>query len=319
MRNIWQELAHAKKPFLTLAPLDGVTDFVFREIIAEKAKPDVLFTEFTNVDALLSKGYDRNIPRLKFSQIQRPIVAQIWGTDPKNFYTIGKLIQELEFDGVDINMGCPIRAVMKIGSGAAHINNPKLAGEIIQAVKEGAKNLPVSVKTRIGIRTIETEPWIGFLLKQNLSALTVHGRTAKELSKVPAHWDEIAQAVKLRDKISPDTIIIGNGDIEDMKSAGLAHKIYGVDGVMIGRGIFTNPWVFETIPTSHSRQESLRLLLKHVKLFCDTYPQPYRFSVMKKFFKIYVKAFRGADLLKKQLMTTHSYDEVEALVTPYCY
>src|SRR3989344_6329272 len=150
MGNVWQELARTQKPFLALAPLDGVTDFVFREIIAQTAKPDVLFTEFTNIDALVSKGYDRTISRFRFSEIQRPIIAQIWGTDPKNFYTVGKLIKELGFDGVDINIGCPDRAVMKIGSGASLIKNPKLTGEIIAATREGASGVPISVKTRIG-------------------------------------------------------------------------------------------------------------------------------------------------------------------------
>lgn len=317
MGNVWQKLARSSKPFLALAPLDGVTDFVFREIIAQTAKPDVLFTEFTNVDALLSKGYDRTIPRLRFSQKQRPIIAQIWGTDPKNFYAVGKLIKELGFDGVDINMGCPDRAVMKIGSGAAHIKNPILAGDIIKAVRDGAIGLPVSVKTRIGINTLETESWMTYLLEQNLDALTVHGRTAKELSKVPAHWDEIAKVVKLRNQISPDTIVIGNGDIENRDQAVQAHNVYGVDGVMIGRGIFTNPWIFEKVHKKHTYQESLQLLLKHAKLFCDTYPHPRAYSVMKKFFKMYVKSFPGADELKKHLMATKTLREVEALITPY--
>ena len=317
MRNVWQELAHSSKPFLALAPLDGVTDFVFREIVAETTKPDVLFTEFTNVDALLSKGYDRTIPRLRFSESQRPIVAQIWGTDPKNFYAVGKLIKELDFDGIDINMGCPDRAVMKIGSGASLIKNPNLAGEIIAETKKGASGLPISVKTRIGINTIETKTWVEYLLTQKLDALIVHGRTAKELSKVPAHWDEIAKVVVLRNQISPDTVVIGNGDIESREEAVRAHEVYGVDGVMIGRGIFANPWVFEKVSKKHTHRESLQLLLRHTRLFCDTYPHPRAYSVMKKFFKMYVKSFPGADELKKQLMITKTFREVEALVTPY--
>ncbi len=317
MGNVWQELAHTSKPFLALAPLDGVTNFVFREIVAETAKPDVLFTEFTNVDALVSKGYERTIPRLAFSEKQRPIIAQIWGTDPKNFCTVGKLIKELGFDGVDINMGCPDRAVMKIGSGASLIQNPTLAGEIISTTREGAHDLPVSVKTRIGINTVVTEIWVKYLLEQKLDALTVHGRTAKELSKVPAHWDEIATVVKLRDQIFPDTIIIGNGDIKSREEAKHAHEAYGVDGVMIGRGIFANPWIFEKSSTKHTYQESLLLLLKHTRLFCDTYPHSRSFNVMKKFFKIYIRAFPGADELKKHLMATKTLREVEAIIVPY--
>lgn len=319
MINFWHQASSLNKPFLVLAPMDGVTDFVFREIIAGIAKPDILFTEFTNTEALTSKGYEKTIPRLRFSRSQRPIVAQIWGIDPKNFCTTARLIKDLGFDGIDINMGCPDRAVMKLGSGASLIKNPSLAASMIAAVKEGAPGMPVSVKTRIGVREIETETWIRFLLSQHIDALTVHGRTVKELSKVPAHWDEIGRAVKLRDTISPDTIVIGNGDITTMEQATHAHATYGVDGVMIGEGVFHNPWVFERIPQIHTSAESLALLLKHTKLFCDTYPDPHRFPAMKKYFKIYVRAFPGAVSLIKELMETKSFREVENLVKSYLY
>lgn len=317
MINFWHQVFSLNKPFLVLAPMDGVTDFVFREIIFGAAKPDVLFTEFTNTEALMSKGYEKTILRLRFSRSQRPIVAQIWGIDPKNFYTTARLVDELGFDGIDINMGCPDRAVMKLGSGASLIKNPTLAASMIAAVKEGAPGMPVSVKTRIGITTMMTEEWIRFLLEQKIDALTVHGRTAKELSKVPAHWDEIGKAVKLRDRISPGTVVIGNGDITTIEHAIHAHSSYGVDGVMIGKGVFHNPWVFERIPQTHTSVESLTLLLKHTKLFCDTYPDPHRFPAMKKYFKIYVRAFPGAVSLIKELMETKSYEEVESLVKPY--
>jgi len=315
--NFWQQLKLDNKPFLTLAPLDGVTDFVFREMISETAKPDVLFTEFTNTEALFSKGYDRTIPRLKFSEKQHFIVAQVWGTDPKNFYAAAKLVKELGFDGIDINMGCPDRGVLRIGSGAAHIKNPTLAGEIISATKDGAGGLPVSVKTRIGVSAIVTESWAEFLLEQKLSALIIHGRTAKEQSKVPAHWDEIEKVVKLRDQIAPDTVVVGNGDITSYEEAVMAHTRYGVDGVMIGKGVFLNPWVFEKVSTEHITQEYLKLLLKHTKLYCDTYKENLKFDVMKKFFKVYVKSFRGADKLREQLMDTDNYEQVADLVKPY--
>lgn len=317
MVNIWKDLARVYKPFLVLAPLDGVTDFVFREIIAGIAKPDVFFTEFTNVDALLSKGFEKTIPRFRYSQSQRFIVAQIWGTAPKNFYKVAQLVKNLGFDGIDINMGCPDRAVMRVGSGASLINNPLLAAEIIAATKEGAPGLPVSVKTRIGVNMIVTESWIEFLLNQHIDALIVHGRTVKELSKVPAHWDEIGRAVTLRDDISPGTIIIGNGDVLNRKQAEDACTSYGADGVMIGKGVFHNPWVFERIPKNHTRRESLELLLKHTKLFCDTYPDTKRFPAMKKYYKIYVRSYSGAVSLMKELMNTKNYSEVEKLVKPY--
>jgi len=314
MVSFWNKLKLLTKPFLILAPLDGVTDFVFREIIAETAKPDVFFTEFTSINALCSEGYDKTIARLKYSEKQRYIVAQIWGTDPQKFYKTAELVKDLGFDGIDINMGCPDRDVMKLGSGASHIKNPRLAAEIIAAVKDAANGLPISVKTRIGINTPVTQSWIQFLLDQNLDAITIHGRTAAELSKAKAHWEEIEKVVNMRDQMSINTVVIGNGDIKSVEETFDVHTKYKVDGVMIGKGVFTNPWIFERIPKKHTTNEYLNLLLKHTKLFCDTYPEKYRFAVMKKFFKIYVKSFYGANNLKIQLMETKSFLEVENLV-----
>jgi len=314
MANFWSTLAFQNTPFLALAPMDGVTDFVFREIIAGAGRPDVFFTEFTNVDALVSKGYEKTIPRLKYSERQRPIVAQIWGTNPKNFYTVARLVKDLGFDGIDINMSCPVRDVMKVGSGAAFINTPALAAEVIAATKEGAGGLPVSVKARIGVSKVVTGEWIGFLLKQNLGAISIHGRTAKEMSKVPAHWDEIGKAVKLRDRLAPETVIIGNGDILNRQQAREAHDAYGVDGVMIGRGVFANPWVFEKTSATHTAAESLALLVAHTKLYTDTYPGERPFVSMRKYFKMYVRSFYGANILLKQLMETKNFSQVQQLV-----
>lgn len=317
MESFWNKLKVQKKPFLVLAPLDGVTDFVFREIISETAKPDVFLTEFTSIDALCSAGYDKTIARLRYSEKQRYIVAQIWGTDPNKFYESAKLIKNLGFDGIDINMGCPEKNVMRLGSGAAHIMNPRRAAEIIKATKEAAVNIPVSVKTRIGVDSINTDSWIKYLLEQKLDAIIIHGRTAKELSKTPVHWDEIEKAVQLRDEISTETVVLGNGDILSFEDAKSVQKKYKVDGVMIGKGIFSNPWVFERIPKKHTIQESLNLLLKHTKLFCDIYPEKYKFPVMKKFFKMYIKSFYGAKKFKIQLMNAKNYEEVEELVKPF--
>lgn len=317
MTNFWKQLTLQFKPFTVLAPMDGVTDYVFREIIARTAKPDVFYTEFVNTDALLSKGYGKTIPRFKFSFRQRYIVAQIWGTDPKKFHDVAALIKNVGFDGIDINMGCPVRDVMKIGSGSALIKNPGLAKEIICACKEGSPDIPVSVKTRIGVSDIVTQEWISFLLEQKLHALIVHGRTAKELSRVPVHWDEIGETVALRDHISPDTVIVGNGDIVSMDQVRYVYKTHRVDGVMIGKGIFHNPWIFEKNFKEHTTGESLQLLLDHTKLYCQTYPEKHRFAALKKYFKMYVRSFDGADALKKQLMETKTYPDVEKLVKPY--
>ncbi len=312
--NFWKNLKLNSVPLLLLAPMDGVTDFVFREIISEIAKPNVLFTEFTNVDALFSDGYERAITRLRYSEKQRPIVAQIWGINPENFYNTSVLVNKLGFDGIDINMGCPDRSVMKMGSGISLLNSPALASEIITATREGAMEIPVSVKTRIGIDSIVTETWIKFLLEQKLDALTVHGRTAKELSGVPTHWEEIKRSVEIRNHISPDTVMIGNGDVLNCKEATKVSAESGVDGVMIGRGVFSNPWLFEKPSREHTSKEYLGLLLRHTKMYCEAYPESKKFDAMKKFFKIYVKSFNGAGTLKKRLMETKNYSEVENIV-----
>lgn len=338
MSNFWQKLA---KPFTVLAPMEDVTDFVFREIICDLAKPDVIFTEFTSSDGLCSsKGYEYSIKKLLYSKKQRPVVAQIWGSNPNLLYNATHIVKDLKFDGVDINMGCPDRGVIKKEAGSALIQNKQLTGEIISAVREGAGNMAVSVKTRIGFDSIVTEDWIRFLLEQKIDALIIHGRTARGKSKIPADWDEIAKAVLLKDKISPKTIIIGNGDVKSYAEVVEKHQKYGVDGVMIGRGIFADPWVFDKSPTPkvHSPQDKINILLKHTKLFCEKntiltseYETPstlgrgnlsedfskscYKnFDALKKFFKMYVNNFNGADKIRQQLMECNNFAEVQKVV-----
>lgn len=310
MSNFWQKL---DKPFLVLAPMEDVTDYVFREIVTFLPKPAVFFTEFVSSDALCSKGREATISKLKYSERQRPIVAQIWGSDPDKMEKAASIVKELGFDGVDINMGCPVDAVMKKGAGAAHIKNPALTKEIIKAVKRGADGLPVSIKTRIGIDKIVTVEWIGFLLKQNLAALTVHGRTAEQMSKGEANWDEIGKAVKLRDEISPSTLLIGNGSIKSKNEALLMSEKHKVAGVMIASGIFSNPWIFEA-ENEHSREEYIEVLQKHLQLFEDTWGKTKNFEIMKKFFKMYIKGFDGANQLRQRLMETKSRKEALQII-----
>lgn len=312
--NFWQKLT---KPFLILAPMDDVTDTVFRQIVAQTARPDVYFTEFTNCDGLNSKGRDALMNRLQYSQIERPIVAQIWGTNPKTFYQTAQLVQKLGFDGIDINMGCPVRTITRHGACGALIKNPNLAKQLIDATKKGAPNLPLSVKTRIGVDKITTKEWISFLLDQNLAALTIHGRTVKEQSKVPTHWDQIAKAVKLKDRLRPTsthTLIIGNGDVQSYQEALEKAKKYKLDGIMIGRGIFHNPWVFKKGQAYQpSTTEKLQLLLTHTQLFDQTWGKTKNFAILKKFFKIYASGFGGAGDLRTKLMQTNSLSEVQLL------
>ncbi|MDP3917786.1 MAG: tRNA-dihydrouridine synthase [Candidatus Woesebacteria bacterium] len=312
--NFWRKLP---RPFTVLAPMEGVTDYIFREIVANYLpKPDVLFTEFTNVEALNSLGLEKTIPRFKFSKEQKPIVAQIWGLKPENYYKTAKLIEKLGFDGIDINMGCPDRAVVKIGACSALINNHPLAKEIIEATKKGSKKLPISVKTRIGFKEVVTEEWITFLLEQKIDALTVHGRTSKQMSDIPANWKEIEKAVKIKDDISPSTIIIGNGDVKSYKEALKRVKESHVDGIMIGRGIFSNPWVFEKKVKEHSFEESKKILIKHLKL-CDSgysNDKVTSYETVKKFFKMYINNFNGANKLRSKLMETKSIEEALKLL-----
>src|SRR3989344_5899284 len=235
MKNIWQSLT---KPFFVLAPMDDVTDTVFRQVVAVVSKPNLFFTEFTNVDGLQSVGREKVLTRLQHQKTERPLIAQIWGLNPENFCKSAQDISKMDFDGIDLNMGCPEHGTVKKGACSALINNPELAAQIIAATKKGAGDLPVSVKTRIGFSEIQTEEWCGFLLKQDIAVLTVHGRTVKEMSKVPAHWDEIGKVVKLRDKMGLKTLIIGNGDVENREDGLKKVQEYGVDGIMIGRGIF---------------------------------------------------------------------------------
>ena len=311
--NFWQSLP---KSFLVLAPMDDVTDTVFRQIVARIAAPDVFFTEFTNADGYCSPGKAMVGRKLKFAPIELkiPLVAQIWGSNPDNYYTMAQDLAQQGFSGIDINMGCPVREVVRHGCCSALINDHSRAAAIIEATKAGAGDLPVSVKTRIGFATITTEDWASFLLGFDLAALTLHGRTAREMSKVPAHWDEIAKAVKLRDQLAPDTLIIGNGDVSSRSEASERVRETGVDGVMIGRGIFRNPFVFEAAAAEHSVAQRLGYLLTHLDLFEETWQGQKSFEIMKKFVKIYISDFDGASELRQQIMVVNTSQAARSIV-----
>lgn len=312
MSNFWAKL---EKPFLVLAPMEDVTDYAFREVLTHLPSPDVYFTEFTSADGLNSRGREVTIQKLKKSTKQKPVVAQIWGIHAENMFLAAKLVKELGFDGVDINMGCPVKKITKTGAGAAHCLNPELAKEIIQATQEGAKGIPISVKTRLGFNQVITDEWIPFLLKLKPHALTLHGRTAKQGSEGDANWHEIGRAAQMRDEISPDTIFIGNGDVKNYTQAKELCEKYNVDGAMIGRGVFANPWVFEKgKQREHSQKEYLDTLLLHLDLYEKTWGTKKSFDVMKKFFKMYVNNFENASQMRNTLMGCKTYEEVRTLV-----
>lgn len=314
--NFWQDLP---RPFFVLAPMEDVTDVVFRHVISKAARPDVFFTEFTNTESYCHPDGKISVRgRLTFTEDEQPIVAHIWGDKPKYFREMSIGMAELGFKGIDINMGCPAHNVATKGKGCGLIRRPDVAAEIIQAAKAGG--LPVSVKTRLGYLEVdEWRDWLTHVLKQDIVNLSIHLRTKKEMSDVDAHWELIPEIKKLRDQIAPHTLLTINGDIPDRQTGQELVDKYGVDGVMIGRGIFTNPFAFEherKEPTSEELLDLLRLQLDlHDKY--STELEPRRFKPLRRFFKIYVKGFRGAGELRNQLMGTETTDEVRALLDQF--
>lgn len=307
------------KPFLVLAPMDDVTDTVFRQVIAGTAPPDLYFTEFVNVDGLQSPGREKLLPKLQFTAQEQPIIAQIWGKNPENYYKTTLELKEMGFAGVDINMGCPDKAVVKNGCCSALINDREAAGEIIRAVQRAAgEDFPVSVKTRIGFGTIDLT-WIEYLLSFKLNMLTIHGRTTREMSKVPAHWDVIGQCRELRDQFSPTTLIVGNGDVKDYQHAQELAERYQLDGIMIGRGVFEDPYVFakQSPWATQTPQQKMQLFQKHIELYASTWQNnERRLPTLNKFCKIYINGFDGAKELREKLMACLSVQELrDILVT----
>ncbi|MBA3757373.1 tRNA-dihydrouridine synthase [Candidatus Saccharibacteria bacterium] len=303
-------LRELPKPFFVLAPMDDVTDTVFRQIIAGLSPPDLYFTEFVNVDGLQSPGRERLLPKLRFTSEEHPIVAQLWGLKPDNYYKVTKELIEMGFDGVDINMGCPVKTVVKNGACAALINNRELAGEIIDATKAAAgDHFPVSVKTRLGFDKVDMS-WIEFLLsKKILNMLSIHGRTAKELSKEPAKWNLIGQVRQMRDTLCPSTLVVGNGDVANrMHGQELAAK-HGLDGIMIGRGIFNDPLAFSRDSSwkDWTPKQKVALYIKHIELFEESWQSgERRIETLNKFCKIYINGFDGAKELRENLMKQKS-------------
>jgi len=273
--SFWHDIA---QPIIGLSPMDGVTDPAFRLMVARYGKPDVQFTEFINVDEVCH-GVDAAWSQLRYDEIERPIVAQIYGADPDKFYQVAQVVCELGFDGVDINMGCPSKNVSARGCGAALIRNPPLAKEIIRAVQAGVRDwasghrldavglrprvvervkalasmrtgdgttprrpIPVSVKTRLGYDAVVIEDWAAVLLEERPAALSIHGRTLAQMYRGRADWDAIGRAAKLVRETS--TLVFGNGDVESMDDLVRKVRDTQVHGVLIGRSALGNPWIF---------------------------------------------------------------------------
>ncbi|HDA2810134.1 TPA: tRNA-dihydrouridine synthase [Staphylococcus aureus] len=313
--NFWSELP---RPFFILAPMEDVTDIVFRHVVSEAARPDVFFTEFTNTESFCHpEGIHSVRGRLTFSEDEQPMVAHIWGDKPEQFRETSIQLAKMGFKGIDLNMGCPVANVAKKGKGSGLILRPDVAAEIIQATKAGG--LPVSVKTRLGYYEIdEWKDWLKHVFEQDIANLSIHLRTRKEMSKVDAHWELIEAIKNLRDEIAPNTLLTINGDIPDRKTGLELAEKYGIDGVMIGRGIFHNPFAFEKEPREHTSKELLDLLRLHLSLFNKYEKDEIRqFKSLRRFFKIYVRGIRGAGELRHQLMNTQSIAEARALLDEF--
>ncbi len=324
MTNFWQKIKEKNKElFFCLAPMVDVTDTAFRQIIAKYSRhgkpgggPDVFWTEFASADGITSDEGRRKVLRLlKYSKKEKPIIAQIFGAKPETITKASRIIAKMGFDGIDINMGCPVRDIVSQGSCSALIKDPGLAREIVRAAKLGAPKLPISVKTRIGYSTPEEyKIWIPEILKENISALTVHLRTRKEMSAVPAHWELAKEIVKIARNAKKDVVLIANGDISSLLDGRRKAIESGFDGVMVGRGIFGNPWFFDEkrkkLPT---KEEKLKVLMEHTILF-EKLIDYRNFAVMKKHFKAYVNGFEGAKELRAKLMTTNNSKEVDTII-----
>ena len=328
MNNFWHEI---EKPLICLAPMEEVTDTVFREIVLTRSTPGqlhILYTEFVSTDGLCHPiGKEKVIHRLKINDTEREllrekgvkIVAQIWGAKPEKYAEAIRMIcDEMDFDGIDINMGCPVPKIIKQGSCSKLITNPTLAAEIVQASKE-ASSIPVSVKTRIGFNEPQTEEWIGHLLEQDVPAIIIHGRIQKQMSNGLADWNEIAKASKLRDQMGKNTLILGNGDVSSLEDGAQRCEEHNLDGYMIGRGIFHNPWVFQPEVESPPMETRLQMLWDHASLFEETWGRNKNFHQLRRFFKIYAADFKDASVLRNALTQSKDLAHVKDLLNQFGY
>jgi len=310
-----------QKPIIVLAPMADVTDSAFRRVIAKYGKPDVMWTEFVSADGIALadvEGRSKLMRDLVYTEAERPIVAQFFSPDPDRMREAATLGRELGFDGIDLNMGCPDKNICKQGSGAAMIRTPEKAVAVIRAAKEGAGDLPVSVKTRVGYSSdTEMEAWVRALLAEDIAVLTLHARTKKEMSKVPARWELIKRAVEIRDEMGVQTLIFGNGDVASVADAKQKVVETGCDGVMLGRAIFGNPWLFSKKEEGLSVEEKISVLIEHTNLFEELLGDIKNFALMKKHFKAYLQGFDGAKELRARLMEKNTAEEVEAVLLDF--
>ncbi len=364
--NLWKNFV---KPIVGLAPMDGVTDYVYREIQSEVAKPDVTITEFIAVEGIvrMSEGL---LADFWYSAKQRPVIAQIYGNDPQLFYAAAQLACELGFDGVDINMGCPAKSVVHRGCGAGLIRTPELAKDIITATKHavedwythginwekwplisgstaksrylrflgntkslGVENIyddmekinstrrliPVSVKTRIGFDIPVTEEWIKTIAGCDIAAIAIHGRTLKQSYSGNSNWEEIRIGVDAAKSVNSEIIVLGNGDIKDLHFAREVIANSNVDGVLVGRGTWGNPWLISEIKQDReltlTLDEKFEVMLTHARLHEKT--KPNGFVQMRKNLAWYISGIPGAAALRSELVRAKDAGEVARIISNY--
>lgn len=320
-KNIWQDLKNKGRPIRILAPMEDVTDHPFRLLISSLAPPDLFFTEFMSVEGYDSlDGRSRVARRLVKNDQDSPIIAQIWGLDEGAFYRTAQDLSKMGFDGIDLNLGCPIKKIIKKGACSGMIGSSDKVRSIIDSIRSGAPHLPISIKTRIGIDDYSLSDWISFLPTLDIDAVTLHLRTQKQLSIGPAHWEYMSEIVSTMKKINPNLIIIGNGDIYSVKHLDNLALENGMDGGMIGRAVFLNPFIFSSNPErwqSFSGTERLKILIKHVDLYDQVYSNSQGsggWNRLKRFFKIYINDFAGAAEIRSELMKTNNTDDFKRLL-----
>ena len=344
--GFWHEL---KRPIIGLSPMDGVTDHPYRHIQKKYGRPDVIYTELATVEGFC-RGVEKVLDDFLYDEAQRPIIAQIYGTTPQFFRESAVALCQMGFDGIDINMGCPAKSVAHSGAGAALILTPKLAQQILKATKAGVKDwqngktvrdcahitkelakkieqrykklpkqyqqhdrpVPVTVKTRVGFDVTVIQDWIKTLLEVEPVAIAIHGRTLQQGYGGMADWEEIGKAVHTAK--GSNTMIFGNGDVHNRRMALDKVKQYGVDGVLIGRGTFGNPWAF--LDQEVDIQTSAAVAVEHSQFFEDTFGkrENYRFLPMRKHLGWYIRGIPNATVIRVELVRSESAAQVAEIL-----
>ncbi len=336
-------------PIIALSPMDGVTDFACRAITAKYGRPDVMFTEFTTTVGMFCAP-EKVLRDFEYSEIERPVVAQVYGNHPDDFYKAAHVVCELGFDGIDINMGCPAKQVTQKNCGAALIRVPDLALAIIRATRAAVQDwangqtledlkikesviavvrnmnrrrtgnetpsarrvIPYSIKTRLGFDSIVIESWVETLLSESPAAISIHGRTLKQMYRGESRWNEIAKAVPLAH--GTGTLILGNGDLSSLAEAKQRIEETGVDGVLIGRASMGNPWIFKG--REATVQERISVALEHARYFVDHRGER-DFQSVRKHLVGYLKGFPDAAQTRVKALNALSYRQLEDVLHPH--